>query len=149
MDTNLYNQLISQIKKLENKTISLPPFGEQDKYSLFNRDNKKEKYFLVVNRKGHRNKDNLTLLINSQVYKETLIRFDINGSDHFNYEDNHNIPTPHLHIFNEEYSNGQLAIPLHNVYDKQLIDELMDGLEFFMDYSNIMRDNVVIEPTLI
>nr|WP_053037834.1 hypothetical protein [Staphylococcus haemolyticus] len=72
-----------------------------------------------------------------------MIRFDVNGSDHSF------VPTPHLHIFTEEYDNGRTVIPLSDIKDVELIDELIDSLDFFMDYAKIKHDNVIIESNLL
>ncbi|UXR68581.1 hypothetical protein MUA61_09870 [Staphylococcus pasteuri] len=77
-----------------------------------------------------------------------MIRFDVNGSDHVNPPNYERIATPHIHIFTDEYENGGIAIPLEKIEDIELIDELLDSLEFFMDYTKIKRENVIIEPNL-
>ncbi|PNZ71134.1 hypothetical protein E2556_07655 [Staphylococcus croceilyticus] len=59
------------------------------------------------------------------------------------------MPTPHLHIFSEEYDNGRIAIPLSKLSNKALENELMDSLEFFMDYTNINHKNAIIIPKLL
>ncbi|HDA7321759.1 DUF6978 family protein, partial [Staphylococcus aureus] len=51
-----------------------------------------------------------------------MIRFDVNGSDHANSPNNERIPTPHIHIYTEEYNNGGIAIPLKDIEDLELTD---------------------------
>ena len=59
------------------------------------------------------------------------------------------IPTPHLHIFTDEYDNGRIAVPLNEITDIILVNEIIDSLEFFMDYTNIKRDSLVLNDTLL
>ncbi|WP_411858994.1 DUF6978 family protein, partial [Staphylococcus aureus] len=51
-------------------------------------------------------------MLRSNNYISNMIRFDVNGSDHANPPNNERIPTPHIHIYTEEYNNGGIAIPL-------------------------------------
>ncbi|HHS2976263.1 TPA: hypothetical protein ACTELY_002418 [Staphylococcus argenteus] len=44
---------------------------------------------------------------------------------------------------------GGIAIPLKDIKDLELTDEIMESLEFFMKYPNIKHDNVIIEPRLL
>ncbi|AUU60582.1 DUF6978 family protein [Staphylococcus aureus] len=78
-----------------------------------------------------------------------MIRFDVNGSDHANSPNNERIPMPHIHIYTEEYNNGGIAIPLKDIEDLELTDEIIESLDFFMKYTNIKHDNVIIEPRLL
>ncbi|WP_457804141.1 DUF6978 family protein [Staphylococcus aureus] len=45
-------------------------------------------------------------MLRSNNYISNMIRFDVNGSDHANPPNNERIPTPHIHIYTEEYNNG-------------------------------------------
>ncbi|HFV9309916.1 TPA: hypothetical protein ACIAJF_002255 [Staphylococcus aureus] len=78
-----------------------------------------------------------------------MIRFDVNGSDHANPPNNEIIPTPHIHIYTEEYNNGVISIPLKDIEDLELTDEIIESLDFFMKYTNIKHDNVIIESRLL
>ncbi|MBZ8176048.1 hypothetical protein FOG27_11170 [Staphylococcus delphini] len=75
-----------------------------------------------------------------------MIRFDVNGSDHANPPNFDRIPTLHLHIMTDEYKNGTIAIPLHDIQNIELINEMIDALDFFMDYTKIKKDNIIIKP---
>lgn len=143
MEKSLYESLLKKIKIFENNIVRLPIPGEQSKHTLIHIIDDSEKFRLIINKKGHRNPDNLTILLNSMSYKSPMIRFDVNGSDHAQ------VPTPHLHIFTEEYDNGKIVIPLSDITNKELVNELLDSLEFFMNFANIKPDNVIIEPNLL
>ncbi|MCJ1662631.1 hypothetical protein MT340_010110 [Staphylococcus sp. NRL 16/872] len=149
MENESYNRLLKMIKDFEQEIIKLAGVGQQSNHKLIHYIDKDEKFTLIVNRKGHRNKDNLTLLLHSATEKSLMVRFDVNGSDHSNPPNDTRIPTPHLHIFSEEYDNGRIAIPLSKLSNKELEDELMDSLEFFMDYTNIHHKNAIIIPKLL
>ncbi|MDW4232606.1 DUF6978 family protein [Staphylococcus saprophyticus] len=149
LDKNVFDNLMKKIKVFEKKFSTLPIAGEQAKHKLIHVIDHEEKFTLIINRKGHRNRNNLTLIINSSTYKSSMVRFDVNGSDHENPPDFKVIPTPHLHIFTDEYDNGRIAVPLNEITDIILVNEIIDSLEFFMDYTNIKRDSLVLNDTLL
>lgn len=149
MERGLYESLLKKIKIFEKNVLDIPIVGEQTKHKLHHIIDDTEKFTLIINKGGHRNPHNLTILLNSNNYKSNMIRFDVNGSDHANPPNYERIPTPHIHINTDEYDNGAIAIPLKEIQDIELIDELIDSLEFFMDYTKIKRDNVIIEPKLL
>lgn len=148
MERELYDNLMTKIKVFEKTVVNIPDVGKQTKHKLFHIVDDTEKFTLIINKGGHRNPHNLTIILNSNNYKSNMIRFDVNGSDHANPPNYERIPTPHIHIITDEYDNGGIAIPLKEIEDIELIDELFDSLEFFMDYTNIKRENVIIEPNL-
>lgn len=148
MDSALYNNLLGKIKAFENNIVNLPCFGQQSKHDLIHIIDDTERFKLIINRKGHRNPDTLTIMLNSFSNKLPMIRFDVNGADHENPPHGTVVPTPHLHIFTDEYQDGCIALPLSEVNNSIVINEIKDSLEFFADYSNIRLENVIIEPTL-
>ncbi|EGQ3686728.1 hypothetical protein I0642_002602 [Staphylococcus pseudintermedius] len=46
----------------------------------------------------------------------------------------------------DEYKNGTIAIPLYDIQNIELINEMIDALDFFMDYTKIKKDNIIIKP---
>ncbi|WP_434801360.1 hypothetical protein [Staphylococcus aureus] len=52
-------------------------------------------------------------------------------------------------MYTEEYNNGGIAIPLKDIEDLELTDEIIESLDFFMKYTNIKHDNVIIESRLL
>lgn len=42
-----------------------------------------------------------------------------------------------------------LSIPLKDIEDLELTDEIIESLDFFMKYTNIKHDNVIKEPRLL
>lgn len=148
MEKELYDNLMAKIKVFEKNVVNIPGVGKQTKHKLFHVIDDTEKFTLIINKGGHRNPHNLTILLNSINYKSSMIRFDVNGSDHANPPNYERIPTPHIHIITDEYDNGGIAIPLKEIKNIKLVDELMDSLDFFMDYTKIKRENVIIEPNL-
>ncbi|WP_278926447.1 DUF6978 family protein [Staphylococcus auricularis] len=144
MQQEIYEKLLNKIKTFEKKTIYLPLIGEQIKYNLIHIIDGSEKFTLIINRRGHRNTNNLSILLNSKTQNGHMIRFDVNGADHSNPPKYERVPTPHLHIFTDEYDNGRIAIPLKNIKNVKLINELIDALDFIMDYTNIERENIEI-----
>ncbi|MDN8660372.1 hypothetical protein Q0N58_14570 [Staphylococcus aureus] len=59
------------------------------------------------------------------------------------------MPSTQIHIYTEEYNNGVISIPLKDIEDLELTDEIIESLDFFMKYTNIKHDNVIIESRLL
>ncbi|WP_438363574.1 DUF6978 family protein [Staphylococcus rostri] len=149
MEKSVYDSLLEKIKIFETAIIDLPLSGEQSKYNLTHDIDSSEKFKLFINKKGHRNPDNLTILLYSVNQRGNMIRFDVNGSDHANPPNYARVPTPHIHIYTDEYKNGAIAIPLSDIEDIDLANELIDSLDFFMSYTNISNKNVIINQNLL
>ncbi|MGV3094736.1 DUF6978 family protein [Staphylococcus borealis] len=149
MKKELFETLMDKIKVFEKSVVNIPIAGEQTKHNIIHISDESEKFKLIINKKGHRNPDNLSILLNSISQKHPMVRFDVNGADHSNPPNDTVIPTPHLHIFTDEYDNGGIAIPLSEVKDEELVEELSDSLDFFMDYTNISHENVILKSKLV
>ncbi|WP_165982066.1 DUF6978 family protein [Macrococcoides canis] len=149
MDNETFSILMDKVKIFTNTFRELPIQSEEKTYKLTHLIDNEEKFTLRINRKGHRNKDNLTIIIHSDTLHSQMVRFDVNGSDHTNFPAGVDIPTPHVHIFTDEFQNGQIAIPLNEITDIILINELIDSLEFFIDYVKIDRRNINYNDTLL
>lgn len=146
MEKEIYEQLMRKIKVFEKNIVNLPSVGEQIQHHLIHIIHDAERFKLIINKRGHKNPDNHTIMLYSMNQNSTMIRFDVNGSDHANPPNFNRIPTPHLHIMTDEYKNGTIAIPLHDIQNIELINEMIDALDFFMDYTKIKKDNIIIKP---
>lgn len=146
MEKEIYEQLMCKIKVFEKNIVNLPRVGEQIQHHLIHIIDDVERFKLIINKRGHKNPDNLTIMLYSMNQNSTMIRFDVNGSDHANPPNFDRIPTPHLHIMTDEYKNGTIAIPLYDIQNIELINEMIDALDFFMDYTKIKKDNIIIKP---
>ncbi|KAA9302087.1 MULTISPECIES: hypothetical protein [Aerococcus] len=146
MEHSIYLQLINCVKILTKNVINFPDYGSQSKFNLYNQLSKEEKYSLIVNRKGHLREDYLTYIMNSEEHK-IMVRLDYAGPPHDNRNPDGSITTidtPHVHIFSEKYDNGRIAIPLSDISDKQIINELRDSLIAFLLYNNVDLSNIEI-----
>lgn len=130
MKQSEFDALLNCIKLLSKRTVAFPEAGEQNRHHLFARQDKSEQFDLIINRKGHYNKNNLTYQMNSHTLKGALVRLDCNGAPH------DDVPTPHLHIFDEEHDNGRIAIGLENL-EVDLATELLDSLYYFLDLTHV------------
>lgn len=146
MEKEIYEQLMCKIKVFEKNIVNLPRVVEQIQHHLIHIIDDAERFKLIINKRGHKNPDNLTIMLYSMNQNSTMIRFDVNGSDHANPPNFDRIPTPHLHIMTDEYKNGTIAIPLYDIQNIELINEMIDALDFFMDYTKIKKDNIIIKP---
>lgn len=143
-----FNDLFSCIKILERNQLTIPSVGFQRKYNLTKKFLEDEKFGLIINRKGHLNAENLTYIMSSKTYGGILVRLDISGAPHSNpgYID---IPTPHLHIFDDDHGNGTIAYPLDSYEIFSLIEELCDSLHAFLSYNNVNTNGLTICDTLV
>ncbi len=134
MEDELFQQLFLCRKIIIDTLIKLPPQGEQSTYAARKIDDESEEFQVIVNRKGHLNPDNLTYQLISRY--GILVRIDMSGAPH---ED---VDTPHVHIFNEEYDNGRIAIALQEIKDVSLLQDIYDSFTFFLQYNNIKEVDI-------
>lgn len=139
MDNTQYNKIMSYLKQLEEAVVSLPISGEQRHYEAHKIDDPTIKFTLIVNRKGHQNPDTLTFVFKSR--HGIINRLDMVGTPHDN-PDGQEIDTPHLHIYNDSYRQGRVAIALSNITDDYLIDDIIGALQYFMTYNNIIEVDI-------
>lgn len=133
----LFEDLLNCVKYFEKKIVEFPDAGKQKKYQLYRRKNKKEKFTLFINRKGHLNLDNLTYQMMSKTLG-VMVRLDWNGAPH------DNIATPHIHIFDEEHNYGKIAVPVEEI-DMDLATELQDSLVYLLDYTRVdYKDTMIV-----
>lgn len=129
MENDRYVEL-HQLPKVTNKSklyCALP--GEQQIYYGHAVFNDKELFKVIQVRKGHIRKKDLTYVL---MYKksEVLLRIDLVGATH------RGIPTPHVHIFDDEHDNGFLAIPLDKLEKYNLTEDIIESLQEFLKYNN-------------
>lgn len=139
MNKELFNRLYQSLKILYQNRIEIPEPGYQLKYLARQSDDEREEFTIIINRKGYLNPDYLTYQINSR--HGILIRIDMDGQPHEN-RNNQLIETPHVHIFNEAYDNGKIAIALNEITDVKLLVTIIDSLNFFFEYNNISLNNI-------
>ena len=140
-ETVYFQQLLEMIKTFQETYIELPLIRNQKRCEVISKYDENEKFVLIINRKGNKNLKNLSFLINSRTHGKRMVRLDMNGAPHDN-PDGELIPTPHIHIHDEKHLDGRIAIPLENVTDKELIDELYESMLFFLDYKSIEVDGI-------
>lgn len=137
MSSSDFDELFNCLKVLLNEGPILPEYGAQRKEDIVAADNDKNKFTLVMNRKGHYNKEKATYIMMSNYYGGALVRLDLTGPDHYNYDTDEYIPTPHLHIMNEQHLNGQRAIALDNTLNVEFKLDLAESLRYFLEYNNV------------
>lgn len=135
MDNSTYNELMKMIKIFTSSKIKQPEIGNQVTYNLIEKELEDERFKITINRKCHIREDNLIYLLNSKRYN-LVIRLDMLGPAHDN-NDGTSIDTPHLHIYNEKYREGKIAVPLSELVNKPIELELYDSLVFFLKHCNV------------
>ena len=88
-----------------------------------------EHFKIIQNRKGHRRKDNLSYLL-LHGNNQPMIWVDINGQTH------HGIPTPHAHVFTDEFTNGEIAIPIDRLSKHLSSTQVVSSFLEFLKYNN-------------
>lgn len=134
-----FKAVFESLKILKNKKVILPKPGEQERYPLTTVD-LSENMNMLINRKGHIDKNKLTYIMNSKILGQ-MIRLDMSGTSHIGFE-GEDIPTPHVHIFDEAHNQGKIAVPLSSICNTPLGEELVESLFFFLEYNNVDMDEV-------
>ncbi|MGJ3977407.1 DUF6978 family protein [Levilactobacillus brevis] len=142
MENNLYNKLHNTIKINVPLNLTCANPTKQKNFKGHAISNESDKYRILQNRKGHHNKNNLSYLM-FHGNNDIMIRVDLNGQTH------NGIRTPHVHIFNEDYNDGKIAIPLNGLKDYNVTDDIIESLAEFLKFNNFDLDSVTINKTLI
>lgn len=129
-DDILFQELLKCIKILKSRSVAFPEPGSQNKYQLMRKSDESVQFSMIINRKGHLNKNNLTYQMISHTLKNVLVRLDCSGAPH------NDVPTPHIHIFDREHDFGRKAIGLQDI-EADLANELLESLYYFLDYNNV------------
>jgi hypothetical protein len=112
-----------------------PEFAEAICIDLLSND-KREKFILDINRKGHIVLNKITYQIRAKVIYP-LLRLDMGGAPHTN-PDGAKIGLPHLHIYKEGYGDTWAYNPVDIFGEKyNNSDKLLDILNVFMEHCNI------------
>lgn len=76
-----FEDLFNILKNIMGTEFNLPTFGSATRYKMIAPDNQ-ENFEMIINRKGHIRKDNLTYIMFSKKIGQ-MIRLDVSGSAHF------------------------------------------------------------------
>lgn len=136
-----FDMLFSCLKIIDEDKLNFPEAGSQNYHNLFKHLDREEKFKLLINRKGHLNKQNLTYIMNSQSFKGLLVRLDMTGPPHVGLDGNE-IDTPHVHIFDKNHNFGSVVEPLADISNIAIKNELRDSLEAFLVYNNVDLKNI-------
>lgn len=142
MEKETFDLLFTCFKIIQDNMLTIPPGGEQSSYLVIKHDDDRETFNMFVNRRGYLNPNKLTYVLRSRF--GVLIRLDMNGAPHCNY-DGKLIDTPHLHIFNEENNFGKNAIHLSELTDIDLLVDIHESLVYFLKYNNIELIDINVE----
>lgn len=129
-DDILFQELLKCVKILNSRSVAFPEQGSQNKYQLMRKSDESVQFSMIINRKEHLNKNNLTYQMISHTLKNVLVRLDCSGAPH------NDVPTPHIHIFDREHDFGRKAIGLQDI-EADLANELLESLYYFLDYNNV------------
>ncbi|MBK0040790.1 MULTISPECIES: hypothetical protein [unclassified Leuconostoc] len=144
--TSLQNLLFDKLKSLAklvvNNEIHVPSFSNETRTDLEAQVNDNIRFELIINRKGHRNKNIFSLVFLSPRYDNKIMtRLDYSGTSHKGVE------TPHVHIYDEKHDFGKNALPL-SALSADDIKTYMDALDWFLNDNNVVHDNVKISENL-
>lgn len=137
-----YQRLHDLPKELNDYHINIAAQFSQSNIPGHGKFDTKQKFMIIQNRKGHHRKNNLTYVLRSS--KGLLIRIDVNGKTH------KNVPTPHVHIFDETHKNGIDVIPLSELSNyPDLSDDVLKSLKAFLTYNNFETNGLNISNNLV
>lgn len=136
-------QLKQLAKLVEGNRIIIPAFSKQSRTILKDKATRNSKFDLIINKKGHRNRDVFSLVIMSNNYPDKIMmRLDYSGSTHRGVE------TPHVHIFDEKHEYGSKAISLADL-SSAAVEQYMDALQWFLEENSVDLVGVEIEERIV
>lgn len=140
MKNDEYKRLHKLPKKLNRNKIYCAALGTQEKFYGHGTFNSNEKFTVIQVRKGKRRKNSLTYVL---LYKsEIMVRVDVNGAAH------HGVHTPHIHIFDDEHNQGEIAISLSEIKNYDETDEIIKSFIEFLKY-NKFDLNITIQEKIV
>lgn len=147
LDKDKYEQLLKLTKDMNKPEIQLPDTKKQSKHGISGKFQPKEKFTSIINRKGHVNLTNFTLIMRSNT-QGIMMRFDISGADH------NGVPTPHLHIFDGEHNFGSDILTYDELPEqlKRVASDpanLLENVSNFLEYNNVDLVGVQIIPSIL
>lgn len=142
MEQPLYNELHKIIKITNSSLLVCALPGQQRYFSGHAIANSSIQFKVVQNRKGHHNPNNLSYVL-FHGSSEIMIRVDLNGQEHAG------VKTPHIHIYNEDFKNGKLAIPLNEMANYNVTEDIIESLAAFLKYNNFEIKNTLITKPMV
>lgn len=152
IDEDVFENLLALEKNTDKNEIQAPPPSAQNKHGITATFKSKEKFTLIINRKGHIRTDEFTLLMKSNS-NGIMMRYDICGADH------NGIPAPHLHIFDNNHNNGTKVIYGNDLVSMHLLPSIKDNYDInfilnvclpeFLKYNNVSLKHVEIKENMV
>ncbi|MSE05173.1 DUF6978 family protein [uncultured Clostridium sp.] len=141
MNEKRYHELHNLPKVLSNNEIFCALEGQQKGFNGRGIFKENEKFTVIQNRKGHKRKLLSYVLKNNK--DGIVIRVDLIGRTH------NGIPTPHVHIYDENHNNGVDAIPLSMLETYSPCTESIQSLSEFLKYNKFLVSNLQISEVLV
>lgn len=142
MRDDVFEEILSCIKILNGKKLLIPDNKTQHYNYFYRFGDIKEKYKMLINRRGHVREEPLSFSFFSEKHGY-LVRLDMTGTPHEDMFGNE-LETPHVHIFDETHDNGKKVVPLSQITNEEIINELYDSLVAFLQYCNADLTNIEI-----
>lgn len=147
MSTSLQDQLLLKLTNLSkivvNNEIYIPAFSNETRTKIVSEVNDDIKFELIINRKGHRNKNIFSLVFMSPNFEnKIMMRLDYSGTSHAGIE------TPHVHIFDEAHDFGKRAVLLEELSEIQ-INNYSDSLDWFLMTNRVKKNKLQISQQLV
>ena len=132
--------LLQILKELmEKQPLAFPSASDSQEYQIVSED-KRDKFIINANRKGHINITKCTFQERHQS-GEILLRLDLNGRPHTN-PDGEVLPCPHLHIIKENCGTSW-AYPVPKVIFTDINDLLLSFINF-LEYCKVKGTESII-----
>jgi len=133
-------ELIAMLKEIISKEIIFPNSGDKKDVSIVSQD-QKYLFIMSINRSSTINEKRCSYIVRNKANGKNLLRLDVNGPAHRN-PNGERIECPHLHIYKEEFSDGNLPFAIEfDVNDDSLIESCLRFLSEF----NVINVPLIIE----
>ena len=140
---SLFIMLVELYKRVVGNEIEIPAYSKETRTNLIADLTDEYKFELIINRKGHRNKNIFSLVFLSSKYRDNkLMRLDFTGQSH------RGIETPHVHIFDSKHDFGKNAGQLKDIVGIEVKD-YNKALEWFLEENHVNMHETIITKNLV
>ncbi len=142
LEDDSYRRIHGYPKLTNKQKLFCAAQGKQEIYNGHAIFNEKETFKVIQARKGHIRQNDLSYVLLHKA-SEIMVRVDIIGATH------EGVPTPHIHIYDEEHNQGEVAIPLSQIANYNITDSIIDSLAEFLKFNNFdLTNNQISQRTV-
>lgn len=141
MTNDEYARLSNLPKKLTKNHLQCAAEGSEESFNGYATFDSTQKFRVIQNRCGHKSKILTYVLIHNP--SKIMLRVDLQGKPH------NGLPTPHVHIYDDDHDNGSLAIPLAAIPSYNETNDIINSLIEFLKYNKFDLNSLQVSEQLV